>query len=149
MNEAEGRAAVVAEARSWIGTPWRHQADVKGRNGGVDSAMLLVRVYVSLGLVAPFDPRPYPIDIMHHRSDDRFVRLLLAGAHAVAKARPGDAILFGYGRNFSHGGIVTLADPLTIIHAYSRAKMVIEDDVTKNFELVPRLADAKIASYWG
>jgi cell wall-associated NlpC family hydrolase len=36
------RAAVVAEARTWIKTPWRHMADIKG--AGVDCAMLLVRV---------------------------------------------------------------------------------------------------------
>ena len=43
------RAAVVAAARSWIGTPYHHAADVKGV--GVDCAMLLVRVYSDLGLI--------------------------------------------------------------------------------------------------
>ena len=42
MSDAQ-RAAVVAEARSWIGTPYHHAADVKGH--GVDCAMLLIRVY--------------------------------------------------------------------------------------------------------
>jgi cell wall-associated NlpC family hydrolase len=149
LEEAPTRAAIVAEARSWIGTPWRHAADVKGRSGGVDCAMLLVRVYVTLGLVAPFDPRPYPIDMMHHRNDDRFLRHLLANAKLVATPQPGDAILFRYGYAYSHGGIVTHGAPLTIVHAYSRAKMVIEEDATKNYQLVPRLAGAKIASYWG
>ena len=56
--ESEGaeRVAVVAAARSWLGTPYHHAADVKGRKGGVDCAMLLVRVYCDLGLVEPFDP---------------------------------------------------------------------------------------------
>jgi cell wall-associated NlpC family hydrolase len=148
MDELTGRLAIVKEARSWKGTPWRHAQAVKGRDGGVDCAMLLVRVYSDLGFVAPFDPRPYPQDMMHHRNDDRFLRHLLASARLVDRAQPGDAILFQYGKSYSHGGIVTIADPLTIIHAYSRAKMVIEEDATKNHELVPRLRDAKIASYW-
>jgi cell wall-associated NlpC family hydrolase len=46
---ASQRAAVVAEAKTWIGTPYHHAADVKGH--GVDCAMLLVRIYGDLGLV--------------------------------------------------------------------------------------------------
>ena len=65
------RAAVVAEARSWIGTPYHHAADVKGH--GVDCALLLVRVYCDLGLVEPFDPRPYTRDWFLHRSEERYL----------------------------------------------------------------------------
>ena len=56
-DELRQRAAVVAAARAWIGTPYHHMADIKGV--GVDCAMLLVRVYCDLGLVEHFDPRPY------------------------------------------------------------------------------------------
>ena len=35
------RAAVVAAAREWIGTPYHHMADIKGV--GCDCAMLLER----------------------------------------------------------------------------------------------------------
>ena len=68
------RAAVVAEARSWIGTPYHHAADVKGH--GVDCAMLLVRVYCDLGLIEPFDPRPYTRDWFLHRSEERYLGFL-------------------------------------------------------------------------
>jgi len=54
------REKIVAEARSWIGTPYHNCADIKGV--GVDCGMLLVRVFVDLGLVEPFDPRPYTHD---------------------------------------------------------------------------------------
>jgi cell wall-associated NlpC family hydrolase len=30
MSSPDPRAAIVAEARSWIGTPYRHQASLKG-----------------------------------------------------------------------------------------------------------------------
>ena len=33
-SESEARAAVIAEARTWIKTPWVHAADIKG--AGVD-----------------------------------------------------------------------------------------------------------------
>ncbi len=77
---------VVAAARAWIGTPYHHAADVKGQ-GGVDCAMLLVRVYCDLGLVEPFDPRPYTRDWMLHRDEERYLGFLLARARMVE--RPG------------------------------------------------------------
>jgi NlpC/P60 family putative phage cell wall peptidase len=146
-NEAEQRAAVVAAARSWIGTPYHHAADVKG--AGVDCAMLLVRVYCDLGLVEPFDPRPYTRDWMLHRDDERFLGFLLARAREVSDPRPGDVILFRFGRCFSHGGIVAWRDPLTIVHAFAPAQVVLEDEAMRNGELAERLGRAKFASYWG
>ncbi len=75
------RAAVVAAARAWIGTPYHHMADIKGV--GVDCAMLLVRVYCDLGLVERFDPRPYTQDWMLHRNEERYLGFLLTRARMV------------------------------------------------------------------
>jgi cell wall-associated NlpC family hydrolase len=90
--EGEARAAVVAEARSWLGTPYHHAADVK--SAGVDCAMLLVRVYCDLGLVEPFDPRPYTRDWFLHRSEERYLGFLLAHSHEVRALCEGDIVLF-------------------------------------------------------
>ena len=86
--EREPRTAVVAAARAWIGTPYHHMADVKG--AGCDCAMLLVRVFCDLGLVEPFDPRPYVNDWHLHRGEERYLSFLLARAHEVASPLPGD-----------------------------------------------------------
>lgn len=149
-STADGRAAVVAAARAWIGTPYHHAADVKGRLGGVDCAMLLVRVYCDLGLVEPFDPRPYTRDWMLHRSDERYLGFLLARSHEVSATdvKPGDIILFRVGRCYAHGGIVTKPDPLTIVHAFSNAGIVIEEEIRRSSELSARLQTARFASYW-
>ena len=147
-NEAEARAAVVAEARSWIGTPYHHCADVKGRRGGVDCAMLIVRVYVDLGFVEPFDPRPYPQDWMMHRDEERYLGFLLARARAVSEPQPGDVILFRVGRCFSHGGIVTSNAPLTLVHAYAPAGVCFEEVIAFNSDLTRRMPTARFASYW-
>ena len=40
--------------------------------------MLLVRVYCDLGLVEPFDPRPYTRDWFLHRNEERYLGFLLA-----------------------------------------------------------------------
>jgi len=146
MDHAATRAAVVAEARSWIGTPYHLGADVKG--AGVDCAMILVRVFCDLGLVAPFDPRPYSNDWHLHRSEEVYLRLLLERAHEVASPEPGDVVLFRYGRCYSHGGIVTSAEPFTMIHAFASARIVLEEEGSRNPAVARRLPNAKFASYW-
>ena len=147
MPETLARARVVAAAREWIGTPYHHMADIK--QVGCDCAMLLVRVYCDLGLVAPFDPRPYTRDWHLHRGEERYLGLLLARAHVIAAPQAGDAILFRYGRCYSHGGVVTKAEPLTILHAFAPAGRVIEEELSHNVELFERLGEARFASYWG
>ena len=96
---------MVAEARSWVGTPYHGCADVKG--AGVDCGMLLVRVFVDLGLTEPFDPRPYPSDWHLHRSEERYLGFVFERGREVAEPQPGDVAVFRYGRCYSHGGIVT------------------------------------------
>lgn len=132
---AAQRNAVVAEARSWIGTPYHHEGGVKA--AGVDCGMLLVRVFVDTGFAEPFDPRPYPPDWHLHRSEQRYLGFVFDHAHEVTEPQPGDVAVMQWGRCYSHGGIVTRADPLTIVHAYSSAGMVIEEPIAAN----PRLAD--------
>lgn len=146
MDEQTARAAVVAAARAWIGTAYHHAADVKG--AGVDCAMLLVRVYCDLGLVPPFDPRPYVRDWMLHRDEERYLGFLLDRARIVSAPKPGDVILFRFGRCYAHGGIVSATVPLTIVHAFAPAGCVVEDRVERNGELAGRLGTAKFASYW-
>jgi NlpC/P60 family putative phage cell wall peptidase len=140
------RAAVVDETRSWIGTPYHHAADVKGH--GVDCAMLLVRVYCDLGLVEPFDPRPYTRDWFLHRSEERYLGFLLARSREVRAPDLGDIVLFRMGRCFAHAGIVSRVDPLTIIHAFAPTRCVVEDVIGQSAELLDRVKTAKFASYW-
>ncbi|MGH6864514.1 MAG: hypothetical protein ACRECN_09680, partial [Methylocella sp.] len=115
-NEGEQRTAIVREARSWIGTPYHAQADVKG--AGVDCGMLLVRVFVDCGLCEPFDPRPYADDWYLHRSEERYLGFIVDRTKEVDPSAgsgplPGDVMVFRYGRCYSHGGIVTAACPLS------------------------------------
>ena len=108
-------AALIAEALSWEGTPWHHQAAIKG--AGVDCAMFLLRCYQAVGAVdSAYDPRPYPRDWHLHRSEERFAAEILKHARRVRKPRPGDLALYKFGRCHSHGAIV-VAWPI-IIHSY-------------------------------
>ena len=146
-QEAHERARVVEEGRVWLGTPYHHAADLRGI--GVDCAMILVRVFCDLGLVAPFDPRPYTRDWHLHRGEERYLENLLARAHEVLAPQPGDVMLFRIGRCYAHGGIVTSPQPLSILHAFLPARCVVEEEVARNGELAERLKHAKFFSYWG
>jgi NlpC/P60 family putative phage cell wall peptidase len=119
MTEAL-RQAVVAEARSWIGTPFHHAARVKG--AGVDCLMLLAEVYERAGVAAHIAPPFYVPDWHLHQGAERYMEGLLRYARPIAAPPqgpgplPGDIALFRFGRTFSHGAIVTLWPRL--VHAY-------------------------------
>lgn len=104
----------MAEARTWIGTPYHHRARVKGH--GVDCAQLLVEVYSNAGLVEKFDTGEYPGDWMLHRDEERFIGWIEKYARRVPGPKAGDIVIWKYGRSFSHGGIV-IAWP-HVIHAF-------------------------------
>ena len=144
--ETAQRAAVVAEARSWIGTPYHNCADIKG--AGVDCGMLLVRVFVDTGLCAPFDPRPYPIDWHLHRSEERYLGFVFDRSAETAEPQPGDVMVLRYGC-YSHGGIVTRSAPVTVVHAFHPARRVLEEPVVQNGVLNDPARKPRFFSFWG
>jgi cell wall-associated NlpC family hydrolase len=114
------RAAVLAEARTWVGTPYHNHARIKG--AGVDCAMLLLEVYAGAGVIPTFDPGYYPAQFGQHRDEELFRGFVEQHATATSYPLPGDCVLFQFGRCYSHGGI--LIDDTTIIHAAMRERAV-------------------------
>lgn len=109
------RARVVEVAESWVGTPYHHEARIKGV--GVDCAQLLIAVYAEAGLVADFSPGSYPMDWASHRDEERFLGWVMSkGGKPTPEALPGDILLFQYGRCFSHAAIVV--DSRLMIHSF-------------------------------
>jgi len=132
----EQRAAVVAEARTWLGTKYHHAADVKKH--GVDCAMILVRVYCDLGFAPKFDPRPYPAQWYLHRDEERYMGWIAKYCDKTEKPKPGDMALYRFGRCAAHGAIIV--DDTYMIHAYQPAEKV---------QLVERrFFDHRLDSYW-
>ena len=78
-------------------------------------------VFVAMGAVPPFDPRPYPHDWMLHRDDERYRDWVKQFADKVETPQAGDLVLFRVGRCFSHGAIVV---DHRMIHADLRAGRV-------------------------
>ena len=112
--------AVIAEARSWIHTPYHHHARVKG--AGVDCAMLLIEVFSRAGAIPDFDPGFYTADWFLHREDEQYISWLAKYADKVERGAPGDVALYRFGRTASHGGIIVEAG--VIVHAYRAAGCV-------------------------
>ena len=114
------RAAVIAEAERWIGTPFHHEARIKG--GGVDCLMLLAEVYERAGVIKHAAPPHYVPDWHMHQGAERYMEGLLAYAGEIdgppqgPEPLPGDIALFRFGRTFSHGAIIVRWPRL--IHAY-------------------------------
>lgn len=117
------RQLVVAEAKSWLGTPYHPHGRLKGI--GVDCAMLPAAVYHACGLVEHIDPGNYPVDWHLHRSEERYLSIVLQYAKEVDSVQPGDLVLYKWGRCFAHGAIV-IQWP-TIIHAFIREGVVMAD----------------------
>jgi NlpC/P60 family putative phage cell wall peptidase len=145
-SETAARAAVVAEARKWTGTPYHESADIRGV--GVDCGMLIVRVFVDLGLVPPFDPRPYARDWMLHNDEEKYLAWMQSFCAEVADPQPGDIAIFRFGRVYSHGGIVTQAAPVGLVHAYADCHCVIEESFAQNADLTKAARRPRFFSLW-
>lgn len=121
MSADATRAAVVAEAESWIGTRFHHEARVKG--AGVDCLMLLAEVYERAGVIGHVAPPHYVPDWHLHQGAEKYMEGLLRYAHEIdGPPSPGDIALFRFGRTFSHGAIVT--EWPRVIHAYWKIGVV-------------------------
>lgn len=122
ITDGQARARVVSEAMTWVGTPYHSHARIKGI--GVDCAQFLAAVYESAGIAAPLDLGKYPSEWHIHQSEERFInalqKLAVREMADLDEVRPGDIIVFKYGRCFSHAGIVVNPSDGTIIHSYIR-----------------------------
>lgn len=120
------RADVVTCARSWVGTPYQHQARLKGV--GVDCAGLVIGVARELGLIeADWDVQGYARQpdgaSLRRWCDDSMTPI---GRNDM---QPGDVVLVAFDAAPGHMGIVAdyLHGGLSIVHALGiTAKRVIE-----------------------
>lgn len=120
-------AEVIAEAYTWMGTPWRHQHRAKGV--AVDCAGLVIGVARELGLVAPdFDFTGYgrqadgTLLAVCERFMQRIPRDQMAAGDVLVLAVESDPQHMGVLVPYRHGG-------LALVHASSAARKVVETRV--------------------
>jgi len=129
--EAARAEAIVASARRWIGTPYRHQASCRG--AGTDCLGLLRGVWREM--VGP-EPEAVPGYTRDWSEPGRSEDLLAAAGRnlvPVAKGEAGDVVVLRMrdGGVAKHVGILARSpggDP-TLIHAYS-GQGVVESPLT-------------------
>jgi cell wall-associated NlpC family hydrolase len=141
-KEETERQTVIAEAKTWLGTPYHHMGRVK--NAGTDCAMILAEVFEAVGLIPHLEIEHYPLDWMNHRDEERYLGWVKKYAHEVTEPRPGDIALFRFGRCISHGAIV-VEWPM-VIHSYIQEGGVCISDASKG-ALEKRLHS--FYSFWG
>jgi len=116
------RADVVAEARTWVGTPYQHQQRTRGL--AVDCIGLVIGVARNLQLVpVAFDVGGYA------RTPDGSTLMALASAHMrrlapSAQLLPGMILVCAVDRDPSHFGVVAdyVHGGLSVVHANARAQ---------------------------
>lgn len=115
---------IVLLARSWIGTPYRHQGSRK--HVGCDCLGLVRGVWRELYGGEPEKPGAYASDWAERTSVDRLLEA--ARRHCTerrpAEMQPGDILLFRWrpGLPAKHAGILSAAD--RFIHAYEQAAVI-------------------------
>jgi NlpC/P60 family putative phage cell wall peptidase len=122
MTTPETGNAVLAEARKWLGTPYRHQSSVRGV--GCDCLGLIRGVWRSLYGSEPEAMTPYTSD--WGETAGREEMLAAANRHfiPVTHTLPGDLIVFRWRPRAvaKHAGIVS--DDGRFIHSYEASGVV-------------------------
>jgi NlpC/P60 family putative phage cell wall peptidase len=131
------RLQIVAEARAWIGTPYRHQASLKGI--GCDCLGLVRGVWRALLGEEPQAAPPYSRDWAEASGAETLAQAARVHLIEIAPSQflPGDVLLFRYRERYpaKHAAIVTSCDlpaDALMVHAHDGAAV----------------AEAAIAPWW-
>ena len=127
------RLESLQEANLWIGTPYRHQASVRGM--GTDCLGLIRGIYRKLYGCEPLRIPPYSPDWAERGRDE--IMLTAAGQYLTEinmdKAMAGDVLVFRLapGRLAKHCAILSTSD--SMIHAW-QGHMVCETAFDKRWQ---------------
>lgn len=115
------RDEIVAAARLWLGTPYHHQASLRGV--GCDCLGLVRGVWRDLCGDEPEAPPPYSPSWAESLRQETLA--LAAERHlqplAAGEAQPGDVLLFRWRTHLPAKHCAILATPECIIHAHDGA----------------------------
>lgn len=112
------RHAILAEAREWIGTPYRHQASAKG--AGCDCLGLIRGVWRALYGEEPESAPAYTPDWAEAQGTETLLEAARRhmGEIAIAHAAPGDVLLFRMDTASPAKHAAILDEEQRLIHAY-------------------------------
>lgn len=105
-KEKKQRDLIIAEALSWMNTPFHWHGRVKGC--GVDCGTYILEVFERAKLTDHINIPNYSVNFAMHRSDEWYKKIIEQYCVPVLDREPlpGDIAIFKFGRSFSHGSIV-------------------------------------------
>lgn len=123
MSAAVSRADIVAAARDWLGTPYHHQASLRGV--GCDCLGLVRGVWRDLCGDEPEMPPPYSPSWAESLGVETLAAAALRHLVPVAPGReqPGDVLLFRWRAHLPARHCAILSAPDRIIHAHDGAQV--------------------------
>jgi NlpC/P60 family putative phage cell wall peptidase len=128
-SKVELRAAVIAEARAWIGTPYVHQQSAKG--AGCDCLGLLRGVWRAVVGPEPIQAPAYTRDWAEAQGRETLLEVCRQFLHEIPICIAGDSDVIVFrmvtGARAKHCGILT--GPDLLCHAYD-GHQVIEESFT-------------------
>jgi cell wall-associated NlpC family hydrolase len=121
---------IIAEARKWIGTPFRHDAEVLG--AGCDCAHLINAVYSKVGAIHHVKFPQYHADFWKHAKypEMHIVETMKKVGFkeiTAAQVKPGDVVVLYIGKCWAHCLILT--GPHTAIEAWPTKAKVAEINI--------------------
>lgn len=122
------RESIVAEAATWMRTPYRHQGRAKGV--GVDCIGVGGMTALVCGVEGGREWRDDPD--MHNYGTQPNPEFLWAACARfllpiqIADAGLGDLLVMAFPKQPQHFAIISSVDPLQVIHAYLQRRMVVQ-----------------------
>lgn len=123
LSSVETRARIIAEARTWLGTPYHHQASVPG--AGADCLGLVRGIWRAVIGPEPEVAPAYTADWAEATGEERLMMAALRHMTQVPRlqAEPGDMLLFRMLERGPAKHAAILVDGGvrggTVVHAYS------------------------------
>jgi NlpC/P60 family putative phage cell wall peptidase len=125
------RAQIIAEARTWLGTRWQHQASLRGV--GSDCIGFVAGVARSLGIRGAEDFYADPDVRGYGREPDpkmlvRVCNRYLDPVH-LPEVLPADILVMRFALEPQHFALLSSARPDYMLHAYTQARKVVENRI--------------------
>ena len=138
------RSQIVAEAQTWIGTPFQHAQSCKGF--GADCVGLCIGVFKALGCVdAAWFPKPYSQQWHVHQNQEALIESVqtFGFKERFDAPEPGDLLFFQFGRVCSHVGLYVGDGQM--IHAFFSLKRAVKQPL--DGDMAARLRHVYVAPW--
>lgn len=117
------RGDIVAAARLWLGTPYHHQASLRGV--GCDCLGLVRGVWRDLHGAEPETPPPYSANWAEGGREETLAAAAFRHLRPIPPeaAQPGDVLLFRWRTHLPAKHCAILTEPQRILHAHDGAQV--------------------------